>query len=117
MAGNAFAFCEKRVLFSHGTVVIDAGELYGPWCWKSTVFVEKGHLINTVKTCALQNTGYLSVPVHFGCLAGRSGGANIPGSPGPSWSTTAFREYKLLCNPSQKHTVVLIVSFVSGLQI
>lgn len=70
MARNAFVFCEKRVLFSHGTVVIDAGELYGPWCWKLPLLVEKGHLINTSKICALQNTGYLCVHVSFECLLG-----------------------------------------------
>lgn len=90
MARNAFAFCEKRGLFSHGTAVIDAGELYGPYCWKLTLLVEKGHLINTSKIRALQNIGHLSVHVSFECLAGRSGGASISCRLHPSQSTATF---------------------------
>lgn len=118
MAGNAFAFCEQRVLFSHGTVVIDAAELYGPCCWKLIVLLEKGHLISTSKIHALQNTAYLFVPVSFDKkLAGRRGVVNISGSPGPLQSPTAFGGYELLWNTSQSHSLVLIMPFVSGLQI
>lgn len=107
---------KKEGVFSHRTVVIDAGKLYGPWCWKLIVPVEKGHLINTSKICALQNTAtWLSL--YLLNLAGRRGWANISGSSGPSQSTAAFRKYKLLCDTSQKHSVVLIMPFVSGLQI